>query len=457
VATEVWLRNTFNEAGIAISEGVDKYAWSRTAPALKFKSVHAVMRENFLGSPISPTYMVVTTPASTAYTFASLQPFAFWPTWHVNDGLPALEKLLASPMEGQPHRVLLAGLHIRTPEDRKYTLDVRALCAQYPDAIAHLTSGHSRSYELLFGYDWPAIDVEFNRYDDHVILPHGMILRKEEFGRAWYWQDWIELLGFKIKQITDPEASSERFRFNVRSLMWAADNYHSEDRIRRKYSPTRKIVMEKDLRARLAGRTQAPGQTQWRKAKAVASRSLPILDEPVNGDYSHCDHCSLRSTCNLARAGMVCALKGSEMGDLSKHFGTRNADSIIDGLGKLLVMQADRAEDSLAQERMSGDDPNPEVTRQLNAVFKNGTLLAKLIDPNLNGKGTTINNNTLNVNGGATSNSPRSMLAEVVKQLELAGIPRNEITPDMIKTMLTQGADRPALEGVVVQNEMERE
>lgn len=451
------MRNLLRDTDIALSEGVNRYAVDRALATWKFKNPHTMMRENFLGTSVGIQYMILDADGTPAFNFPNANAFATWPVWLGTDGLDSLEHLLAEPIatvSGQPHRVIISNPGWRTPEERKYTLDVRALCANYPDAMIHLTG--TDSYELMFGLEWDSVDIQLNYFDDDIHLPHGMKIVRDKWEQAWYWQDWIEMLGFKPEQLTNPANRTERFRFNVRSAKWAAENYNSEDRIRRKYSPTRTIVMEKDVRAR--DRARAQRDAQWRNAKTVAKRSLHLLGEKVVGDYSHCDHCIVRATCNLARAGMVCALKETEMGELSRLLGTRNTDLIIDGLVKLIGAQADRTEEAIAAERMSGDGPtSPEVTRQINALFKNGTLLAKLIDPKLNG-GATITNNTLNVNGGATpANNPRALIAEIVKQLELAGIPRDQITPDMIKTMLANGANQPALEGVVIQQDMQKE
>lgn len=188
--------------------------------------------------------------------------------------------------------------------------------------------------------------------------------------------------------------------------------------------------------------------------------------DSADGDKAICNHCVLRTSCKLARADMVCAIEGTEMGDLARKLGTRNADSIIEGMLSLLAVQADRMEDALVDERTSGES-NPEVTRQMNSVFKNAGVVAKLIDPNLNGKGTTITNQTLNVHGSPTAvnmAAPRQVMSAIVKELEQAGIPRDEITLEMVKGILVQsGQDaepipaRQAIEGAVVQSTAKKE
>ena len=121
---------------------------------------------------------------------------------------------------------------------------------------------------------------------------------------------------------------------------------------------------------------------------------------------------------------------------LAGEFSTRNVDRIIGALGKIVEKQAERLERAAAAEEMSGET-DPEVTKMYKTVFDQGTKLAKLIDPKLNGSAVNVN---VGVNGNAAvqvqASDPRQMVAAVVAELESAGIPRDQITSNMIKGML---------------------
>lgn len=141
---------------------------------------------------------------------------------------------------------------------------------------------------------------------------------------------------------------------------------------------------------------------------------------------------------------------------LADAFGSRNADTIITGLSDLLKMQADRTERAIERESVD-EEMDPEVTRMINALMKNGTMLAKLLKPELNGKGAVTVN--VGVNGSAAvavaGADPSQLVANAVAALERQGVPRDQITPDMIKMLLTPSLqpERAAIEGTVVRNE----
>ena len=170
------------------------------------------------------------------------------------------------------------------------------------------------------------------------------------------------------------------------------------------------------------------------------------------GDKFHCDTCTLALNCKLYRKGAVCAVPGSEGIELSRYFDTRNSDTILDGLGKLMAMQADRIKDAIDDEKETGKK-DKEINKDLKNLFDQGTKLAKLVDPSLRGTSQT----NVQVNLGAGTNgapSPRQLIAEAVKELELRGVPRENITPEMIQGMFTGALDpdqqRRAIEGVVI-------
>ena len=125
----------------------------------------------------------------------------------------------------------------------------------------------------------------------------------------------------------------------------------------------------------------------------------------------------------------------SEPMQLSQYFGTRDTDTIIAGMGTLLAIQARRAELGMQRESENNDKLDPEVTKILNGVFDRGAKLAELINPALRKPTLQINNNTLN------ASSPQALMASVLDELEKNGIPRDQVTQEMIQAVLTGKED----------------
>lgn len=480
MATEFWLRNPQRSVRQAIAEGVERYVFDQALTNWQRRSPHAFMRENFLGTGLNPLYILQGDQGARLYSMftAPDQPIAVWPTWDPSQDLDLLEHYLAlpqgediylcgddeiessiRPVFDQEHRVFITGgLRMREGQIKtKMIGEIRQLCEGYPNAIVHLSG--SLSFATMFNWDWHSVDwcTDEARIYGQLFLPNGIALHSNQRDQWPLYSDWIELLGFTVDKLN--EHRNHQVQFHIRSALWAAENYNRELRIKRRYTPN------------LAAATAQPSNWQkqlydsrrnWRNASTITSRALPMFNK-TDGDKALCDHCVFRTSCKLARAEQVCGIEETEMGELAKHFKTRNPDSIIDGLTELLVLQSDRMERSVSSEDVEGDDgPSSEVTRQINSVFSNATALAKLLNPNLNGKGTTVNNQTLNISGNIpfSSNDPRQVMSAIVRELQVAGIPRNEITPSMIKSILKQGAEasqQEALEGVVVQNTSAKE
>lgn len=481
MATELWLRNPQRSIRQALTEGVERFVFDQALLNHRRQSAHAFMREHFSGAGLNPEFIIVGDQGARLHNLFTefANPLAVWPVWTFGDDLEVLEQYLQAPhgedvllctdeeiessvrpVYRQPHRVFIAGIkNPHLPVVAKQIAEVRALCNDYPEAETHLTG--AQAFSLLFGWGWNSVDWSADplRVNGTIQFPNGWVLGFADREKWDMYSDWVELVGWSMKKTS----RLELVNFHLRSVKWAAENYTSDARYKRRFSPT-STELEGLAPSQMRSLTMQK-TANWRRARTVAARALPMY-ESADGDKALCNHCVLRTSCNLARADMVCAIEGTEMGELAKYLGTRNTDSIIEGMLKLLSVQADRMEDALVDERNNGET-SPEVTRQMNSVFKNAGVVAKLIDPNLNGKGTTITNQTLNVHGSPTAVSmtdPRQVMSAIVKELEQAGIPRNEITMDMIKGILSQSgqdaeqvSQRQAIEGAVVENTAKKE
>lgn len=242
-----------------------------------------------------------------------------------------------------------------------------------------------------------------------VVLPNGKNVPRENLLK---YRDWVKLLDYEIETLSAPR---ERCMFNIRSAQWAGQ-YYMEN-----------VKFRKSGKKELSPMGPPPRQQEGGSWKST-------LQKPVDSDMVHCDSCTLASTCKYYREGMVCSVPGSVPSSFVKKFGTRDPDTIIDGLSKLLEVQAGRVQDAV-EEESTFEEINPEVTKMINSLFANGEKLAKLLKPELGGKGTQVG--VFVQNGRAvTAGSPNQLLAGVVNELEAQGIPRDQITPEMIKRVL---------------------
>lgn len=142
----------------------------------------------------------------------------------------------------------------------------------------------------------------------------------------------------------------------------------------------------------------------------------------------------------------------AEPTELAKFFKTRDAETIMDGLGTLMAANTRRLERGMRAESMM-DELDPEVSKIMGQVFEQGVKLAKLVDPALRG-GTKVQ---VNVGNGGTSSvqvgNPRQLVAAAVRELRQRGFTEDQITPDVIQGVLTgmgnQEQARHSIEGAI--------
>jgi hypothetical protein len=175
------------------------------------------------------------------------------------------------------------------------------------------------------------------------------------------------------------------------------------------------------------------------------------------GDKFICATCSLADKCKFYREGSICTLPKAESNDLAKMFGSRDADMIIDALGALVKANSRRLQMGIENEQEE-DELDPKISSLLDDIFKQGTNLAKLVDPQRFAPGKVkvdFTDNRTQIMAG----NPSQMIASVVRDLELQGFERHEITKDMIAGVLASltngGPARAAIEGTVVDQKSE--
>jgi len=328
------------------------------------------------------------------------------------------------PVFGQEHRVVITELpNGNTGPGRSFIKKIKELQEDYPDAIIHVHGLYS--YKFAFGLGFRSADVEPRAAakGGRVHLPSG---NEETYLKVAQHPQWASSMGFKPVELEIPR---NRCLFNIKSAVWAGEHYMELYKFRTRADGSKPDITSSDT-------DHKPSTTVSPFTKAVQGKK--------EGDKFLCNTCSLANQCKYYRDGAVCSVPGAEPVELSKFFRSRNADTIIDGMGVLMAANTKRLERGLSDEE-TFDELNPEVTKMMNQVFEQAVKLAKMIDP------MRFASPKLNVqiggNGAAqiSAGNPRQFVAEAVRALEMQGIKRENITPEMIQGVM-EGMASPEMQ-----------
>lgn len=439
-SVDLWWRNP----GLYIRELVEcderqiifdtGYLINKRIDARKFLDLH------YMGTPYK--YRIMDNAVVREYISEQKNPVAVYPTWEYGDESEALERFLITPpgtdkakclntviprdyrpIFGQPNVVYVTDLpDMTTPFGKKFLSQLKTLQSDYPESTI-VPHGTFAAFTLL-SLNFKALDFEVRQAAANgvIYLPTGKQLKVKHTSLIPY-AKWLRLLGFLPVDMND---ARKRCLFNIKSMRWAVKNYKDNRNIamRMSYKDADSTSSDEDFEPAVAGR--------------FITKNIQV--QP--GDRYVCNSCSLQYDCKLYREGSVCTLPKSEPGQLAKHFGTRNANDIIDGLGALVQINAGRAALGVEQEEDFGLDPN--VTKIIDDTFRQGTKLAQLIDPNLRSAKVQVN---IGQSAGVINNSPdmSSVVSSAVRELERAGIKREDITPEMIEGVLAKSGNLPEL------------
>lgn len=323
------------------------------------------------------------------------------------------------PVPGQEHRVVVVRPpNGNTSEGRSFLVDLHNLQAEYPEAILHV-HGYTR-LRLGFGAGLGAADYEARTVaaKGRVLLPNG---REIETANLAEWQMWINMLGSSVGQLDQPR---ERCIFNIKSVLWASENFERDVyfRTRRVHHRNRD---ESDMFPSLYPQTVKP----------------TTIAGALDGDEVLCDSCSLAPRCKLFRDGGICAVPSTDISKLASMFKSRDANVVVAALGDLMAVGVERLEEGRAEEEGSGE-LDPEVTKITNGLFDQGLKLAKVLNPMLGVKVTATLSGAVE---GITQGNAGALMAGVIAELEATGMPREDITPELVMAVLQRTA-RPAIE-----------
>jgi hypothetical protein len=467
--TDIWFRNPGTTLDLLASEGVSRITWSRFYLARRKADGINAVRLHYMHSSIRPKIMLIGIQGSSEYTVMSNldNPIAVYPTWSgredsFSDLLDLIEHPWGEdmnkcsdlstpsslrPIFGQRHQVVITNPPPSTTgKGKRFWLDVARVQDDYPEVDFFINGTGNMS--VLLGMGFPQADVGMNDIgdpNDTVWLPNGLRieLKRGEINRLIQWKDWIQTMGFTVDEVVKDQ--SARYRLRIRSVRWASKHW------RNNYKFSNSIYAE--LQPNLS-------DDEYRRNKKGIFTFRRKQWTTQEGDKVLCDRCSIAPNCKVFRTGSICGLKESKMSELEKFFQSRHAGKIIDGLAEITRLQARRLENSIDNEVIAGE-VDPDITRQMNSLFANGVKLAKLVDPDLNGKGTNVQVN-VGVSGGSTAqistSNPKELIAGVVAALEDQGIPREQITPKMIQGVLSgmsSSSPQAAIEGAAAQHEQQ--
>ncbi len=381
---------------------------------------------------------------SAEYIPGILFPVAVYPTWQYGEDEGILEEYILNnvgldenltsmepdknllleeiPVAHQEHRVIVMNFpDLSTGPGKMFIKFLAELQEENPEVIIHLHGATTFSLPTRLGLRAFDFEARIPAAGGAFYMPTGKQVRKTEHREPY--KDWLRVLGFKPVEMDEPR---NRCMCNIRAASWAAANFTKDIKL----STNPKLPVD----------STTPDVNYDPKTDPKTSHFFKRI-KPEPGDKYVCNSCSLSMACKFYREGSVCTLPMTEPKALSSYFKTRDADSIIDGLGAVLGIQVDRLQEGREMEARMGLDP--EVTKIANTILTQGSQLAKLVDPTLRNPKVQVN---IGNNGGQTAiqmGDPRQIIAQAIRELEGQGIPRDKITSEMIQGVLTGAGAQP--------------
>lgn len=438
--TEVWFRNPHNYIRELVEAGVARVAWDR-GQLVKSKLDPIKHADLYFGTTFDWRILAIGIQGTAEYTQGDewFKPTAVYPTWEYGDDMRLLEELMSSPIGedtkacsdtsvpgderpvlGQPHVVVITNFpNTVTGTGRAFVSQLKTLQEDYPDCTLHLHGLYSQ--RIMYGMGFKSVDVDprSSASKGKINLPMG---KESTIEKAIIESGtWITRLGFKPVDLKVP---ANRCIFNIKSALWAAENFGALYNFR--------------VRADGTEVDHTSSDEEFQPSESSHRLTVQVKGQP--GDKFMCNTCSQQDKCTHYRDGAVCSIPGAEPKELATFFGSRNADVIIDGLGTLAAANARRLQKGMIVEDQIGDI-DKEVTKLMGQVFDQGTKLAKLIEPGRFGGGARVQ---VNVGAGAQASvigavNPKQLVAGVIRELEAQGYTRDQITPEMVTNLLSAG------------------
>lgn len=455
---DLWWKNPYKYHQQLKDRGESQVLWDYSF-LTKYKiNLLEFMRQNFHGMPWKAYVLDRNSCYLIDYTCDKEEHRGSWPVWdYKNYNLKELQDYLQTPwderpvnptatwydtpVKGQKHRVFISGIKNGSadPIARGKRQRLTKIQKAFPNVEMFLKP-EDFSFPLMFGSGFTAgcLDPYHWHYlsKGTVIMPNGAFIPLYNEGRIYREGPKFEYLGYSPDDIlTVPEIGLE---FQIASARYAA--HHWDD-------PTGPFI---GARARILNDVDYKNPDMYAKAPSYEVINNFKKDKIKETDKILCDSCSLWRLCPAYRSEEVCGLPNTESRKLSEMAKSRNADDVVEMLASVVGKQAERVERRLDNEQFEPGGHDKEVDKMLNNLFKNGTQLAKLRNPNLGRPLVQINTGNTQNNQIVASADPRALAASVIQEIEATGVNREDITEEMIAEHL--GAQR-AIEAEIVDAE----
>jgi hypothetical protein len=425
MSTEVWIRNPQFCIRECVDESVKNIVWDHGLLKKKRIDPRRFMELHYRPSDVWRS-LTVSEYAATLISSQTEHIEANFPVWKYGESWAELEKMVTSewmpdvpeewnPVSGQPRRVVITYCpELNSEMGKQFFYELADLQAENPDTIIHVHGLYSYRGSFGLGFKASDVDVRTSAAKGKVLLPNGKVVEWERLHDQKY---WCGLMGFDPRELTLPR---NRCVWNIRSALWAGEHFADDMKFQHKG------FWEID-----------PDQPLTRKP---SRRNFLKLVKPLPSDNFFCNVCSLQASCKLFRVGAVCAVPGSEPADLVKLFESREPEQIRKGMSAILQVEARRVQDA-RQAETDKEEISPEVTRMLDRIFSHAERLLKVTDPKLlpahvqaPGAGETFN---------WDSASPAQLAKYVTNRLQELGVPKEEITTQIIMDVINAPGDNP--------------
>lgn len=444
---QVWLRDPWNYIREVVEANHPYVLWR--PGTLRAKNINPIVSAELYFANRPWEVLVSGTQGATHYKAHTQQgvPVGVYPVFSLNDKVEHLEELLNNPVGdskricsdtdiapelrpvyGQEHRVFVRDFpNLSSPEGKGSLAYVNDIQKAFPEAVIHVCG--LNTFASMFAAHITSADYNPRDRAARGALdgPSGGQYPPDKIPRFY-----LNLIGMTEKQLQIPR---NRCIFNIKSAVWASQHYKEEVqyRIRNRKQEGTEDMVDDDLKII---EPEKPPVTKGYLVKRIPPRP---------GDKFQCNLCSLQSVCKLYREGSVCVVPGAEPKRLAEFFGTRDSDQIINGLSILVQGQMTRVEKALHDEAARDKGMDPEVSKEITNAFTNGVKLAQLVDPGLRpGAKIQINNNLNTQTREQVANAnPTQLVSQVIRELELNGINREDITSEMLEDALSAMAARP--------------
>ncbi|QDF18224.1 hypothetical protein SEA_DAKITI_9 [Gordonia phage Dakiti] len=345
------------------------------------------------------------------------------------------------PHPAQKHRVFIKNIVAGTRDElwKKRRQRLTKIQRLYPECELFIKPKHF-IMGLAFGAGFTAssLDPYEMRWLERgkIVLPTG---RKVHLEDVYSHADAIEHFGFDPEEVRYDQDVG--LLYCIASIRYAA--HHWDD-------PTGPFYSKKSHLLSLPDFNNPDMYAQM----PSYDRVVRPLDKIKPTDQVLCDSCSLWRLCPAYRTEEVCGLPSSETRRLADMALSRNADDVVEMLASVVSKQAERVERKIDDEKFLESGYDKDVDKMLNNLFKNGATLAKLRNPALGRPLVQINANVDPKTQAIQQADPRALAMGVIQELEDSGVPREDITEEMIEKHIQDNYAPRQLEGEVVDAEV---